>query len=206
MALSDPTSVVSRKRALRLEMVPRILSTTPEHRASEQKRLLAAFPELPGLSSAQTVLLYASAFPEEIATDAMIRLCLARGQRVVCPKVDRKEQRLRLFPIVDPDHDFVAGVLRIPEPRTDRPEVHAAEIDWVLVPGLAFDLLGYRLGRGAGHYDRLIGRLRPDVACWALAWDSQIVDSLPTEPHDQPVDGVVTPSRQIRGVRHARPS
>jgi 5-formyltetrahydrofolate cyclo-ligase len=66
------------------------------------------------------------------------------------------------------------------------------------VPGLAFDFQCHRLGRGAGHYDRLLLRLRPDASRWALGYDCQVVDELPAEPHDVPVDGVVTPSHRIR--------
>ena len=57
----------------------------------------------------------------------------------------------------------------------------------MLVPGLAFDARGYRLGRGAGHYDRLLPTLRPDAPRWALALDCQLVEGLPIEPHDVPI-------------------
>ena len=67
----------------------------------------------------------------------------------------------------------------------------------ILVPGLAFDARGYRLGRGAGHYDRLLPRLRPEVSRWALILDCQWVEDLPVEPHDIPLDGVVSPGREI---------
>ena len=60
-------------------------------------------------------------------------------------------------------------MLGIPEPRPDLPEVPPAAVDWALVPGLAFDERGFRLGRGAGYYDRLIPLLRPDAICWASA-------------------------------------
>ena len=90
---------------------------------------------------------------------------------------------------------------RDPEPRADLPEIPPESIDWVLVPGLAFDERGYRLGRGAGHYDRLLPQLRPDAACWALCLSCQLIPSLPIEPHDMPLDGVCTRDRLILGVR-----
>ena len=65
------------------------------------------------------------------------------------------------------------------------------------MPGLGFDDLGFRLGRGAGHYDRLLPLLRPDAPRWALALDCQWVEDLPVEPHDVPIDGVVSPGKTV---------
>ena len=113
--------------------------------------------------------------------------------------------------IDDLDADLEPGTLGIPEPAPDCPEVEPEAVDWVLVPGLAFDAAGYRLGRGAGHYDRLLPTLRPDAPRWALAFDCQWVDDLPVEPHDVPLDGIVSPTpatssrRSRRGAQLARP-
>ena len=70
-------------------------------------------------------------------------------------------------------------------------------MDWALIPGLAFDMRCYRLGRGGGHYDRLLPRLRAESPRWALGFDCQIVPELPIEPHDAQLDGIATPSRMI---------
>jgi 5-formyltetrahydrofolate cyclo-ligase len=108
---------------------------------------------------------------------------------------------LWLHRIEDPRSELIPGILGIPEPRTDLPEVPPDCIDWVLVPGLAFDDHGYRLGRGAGHYDRLLPRLRPDAICWSLCLSCQLLPILPIEPHDRPVNGVTAPGRTILGDR-----
>lgn len=71
----------------------------------------------------------------------------------------------------------------------------------MLVPGLAFDEQGYRLGRGAGHYDRLLPRLRPDTVCWSLCLSCQLIPRLPIEPHDRPLNGVSAPGRTVLGAR-----
>jgi 5-formyltetrahydrofolate cyclo-ligase len=191
------TDVRPLKRRLRRETVERILALDPADRAAQQAALAERFPGLPGLSAAGTVLLYASAFPEEIDTRAWLAWALARGRRLVSPRVDRGERRLRLFEVKDLKVDLVPGTLGIPEPRADAPEVAPVEVDWVLVPGLAFDGRAYRLGRGAGHYDRLLPTLRPDAPRWALCLDCQWVDGLPVEAHDVPLDGVVSPSRAV---------
>jgi len=188
-------------------MVERILALDPEARRGEEAVLAARYATLPGLGGAHTVLLYASAFPEEIATASLLEQTLGWGKRLVCPRVDRAERRLRLFGIEDPSRDLTPGVLGIPEPRSDCREVEPEAVDWVLVPGLAFDVLGYRLGRGAGHYDRLLPTLRPETPRWALILDCQWVEDLPVEVHDVPLDGVLSPGREIQRIGHrgARP-
>lgn len=175
-------------------MVERILATDRRERQRQEAILADRFPALPGFDRATTVLLYVTAFPEEIDTRPMVLEAERRGKKLVFPRVDRAAKRLVLFEVEDPDRDFVPGVLGIPEPRVDCRVVDSAELDWVLVPGLAFDRARYRLGRGAGHYDRLLPTLRPGVPRWALAFDCQWVDALPVEPHDVALDGVVSPS------------
>jgi len=183
------------KIALRRDLVARILAIDPADRRRQQADLDERFHTLPGFSGARTVLLYAHAFPEEIDTSAMLRHTLDASKRLACPRVDWAARRLRLFHVTDPAIDLVPGTLGIPEPRPDLPELDPLAIDWVLVPGLGFDDRCFRIGRGAGHYDRLLPLLRPEAPRWALAFDAQWLDAVPDEPHDQPLDGVVSPSR-----------
>ena len=69
-----------------------------------------------------------------------------------------------------------------------------AQVDVAIVPLLGFTLTGQRLGQGGGHYDRLL-EAQPDLVAIGLAWDCQLVDALPIEPHDRPLHAVVTPTR-----------
>jgi 5-formyltetrahydrofolate cyclo-ligase len=186
-----------RKRALRRAIVERILALDPQLRRREEAVLAARFATLPGFAEAKTVLLYVTAFPEEIATGPMLEQALACGKQLICPRVDRAERRLRLFRIEDPKRDLTPGTLGIPEPRPGCPEAEPGAVDWVLVPGLAFDTHGYRVGRGAGHYDRLLPTLRASTPRWALILDCQWVEDLPVEPHDIPLDGVASPAKEI---------
>lgn len=185
------------KRQLRRVMVERILALEPAARRTEEAVLAGRFPHLPGYEAAGTVLLYVTAFPEEIATAPMLRDALERGKRLICPRVDRATRSLQLHEVADVEADFRRGTLGIPEPSRRCPAVPPERVDWVLVPGLAFDDRGFRLGRGAGHYDRLLPMLRPDVPRWALALDCQWIEALPVEPHDVPLDGVVSPCRTM---------
>jgi 5-formyltetrahydrofolate cyclo-ligase len=178
-----------------------ILGLPPDERRAQEACLMRAFPSLPGLEDAGSVLLYVAAFPEEIATDALLSYAYDSRKQVLCPRVDRARRRLQLHVVRDPTIDLRPGVLGIPEPHPSLPVALPESIDWALVPGIAFDLEGYRLGRGAGYYDRLVPELRPDAVCWALCLDCQLVPRLPTEPHDMPLDGVSSPRSTVRGAR-----
>jgi 5-formyltetrahydrofolate cyclo-ligase len=183
------------KKDLRKSIRAEILTLTPMERAAQETRLTALFAALAGYSQARTVLLYAKAFPEELETRPYLKHALESGKRLACPRVDRRERRLRIFQIDDPDADLGPGTLDIPEPRVHCLEIEPSSIDWALVPGLAFDPECRRLGRGAGLYDRLLPQLRPDAPRWAVGFDCQIVDELPVEPHDVSLDGIATPTR-----------
>ncbi len=172
----------------------------PAERRAQEAMLVEAFPLLPGWGRAKTVLLYVSAFREEIRTGPLLSIAYGAGKDVILPRVDRAGRRLRLHHVADLHRELVPGVLGIPEPLESLPEVSAESVDWALVPGVAFDDLGFRLGRGAGYYDRLLPAMRPDCVCWALALSPQLVRHLPVEPHDVPLDGITTPRRTIVGV------
>jgi 5-formyltetrahydrofolate cyclo-ligase len=75
--------------------------------------------------------------------------------------------------------------------------VAVADVDWMLVPGVAFDGTGRRLGYGGGFYDRLLPLLAPDAVCAAGAYELQLVDEVPAAPHDLTVDVIVTEARTL---------
>ena len=80
----------------------------------------------------------------------------------------------------------------ITQPQADSPTVAAGELTAVLVPGRVFDRDGYRLGRGGGHYDRLLPTLAPGTPVIGVTVEERLVDRLPREPHDQPMTHLVT--------------
>jgi 5-formyltetrahydrofolate cyclo-ligase len=185
------------KRALRRSIIASILGLDPAERSFQEARLLSLFRELPGYAEATTVLLYVKAFAEELDMRCIFLDAFRAGKRVVCPRVERTLHRLRLFEIGSLTADLHPGILGIPEPREACLEVDPEVVDWALIPCLAFDMKCYRLGRGGGHYDRLLPRMRPDTQRWALGFDCQLVGDLPIEPHDAPLDGIATVSEII---------
>ena len=140
----------------------------------------------PLLADAQVVLAYYS-LPDEVCTHRLIDDLLAMGKVVLLPKViDAQQMELRRYTGVNDLHDGVFGLLEPDgEPFTDY-----AKIDVALVPGMAFDSEGHRLGRGRGYYDRLLP-LIPFARTVGVCFPFQIVPQIPVEPTDIPVSEIV---------------
>ncbi|MFJ9927325.1 MULTISPECIES: 5-formyltetrahydrofolate cyclo-ligase [Streptomyces] len=192
----------SDKRKLRRDLLS-VRSGLPEDDVRESGRALAARAlELPELARARTVAAYVSVGSEP-GTGALLDALRARGTRV-------------LLPVLLPDNDLDwgeytgreslarvqhGGKMALFEPSGARLGPGAVTgADVVLLPGLAVDARGMRLGRGGGSYDRVLARLeragaRPRLV--VLLYDTEVVDRVPAEAHDRPVHAVVTPS----GVR-----
>ncbi|CAN5841475.1 5-formyltetrahydrofolate cyclo-ligase [soil metagenome] len=157
--------------------------------------------ELPLWREARVVHTYVGAVQGEVATRGIVRRALAEGKTVACPRVRWRPRGLDSFVIGSLDElvESRRGLWE-PDPARDDP-IESPALDLVLVPGLAFDRRGWRVGFGAGLYDRFLsGVSAPRVA---LAFSLQLVDSLPVEPHDEPVDWIVTEGETIacRAIR-----
>lgn len=183
-------TIKDEKQQARRAAIARVLGLDPARRREQEGALAARLGSLPGFAGAGTVLMHVTAFADEVDTASLVRQVLAAGKRLVCPRVDRGRRRLVLYAVGDPARDLRRGHWGIPEPDPSLPIVPPEAVDWALVPGVAFDRAGYRVGRGGGYYDRLLPNLRPDAACWSLILDVQWVDRVPREPHDRPVRGV----------------
>ena len=188
------------KLALRRQILERRDVLPAEARGVASAAIAAKIAALPQFTSARTVLL-TIAFRSEWSTAALLHAALAATKTVVVPRVDVQARMLELHSITDPERDVVAGPMGIPEPRLDQPRVTRDAIEFVLVPGVAFDLAGHRLGYGGGYYDRLLPMLPPHAARVAGAFEIQIVDRVPAAPHDVAVDAIVTESRIVVPAR-----
>lgn len=140
------------------------------------------------------ILLAYAALPDEADVTAFLRERLAAGGRVALPAWTGG-RTLTLREIRDWDADLTPGRGGIAEPRAVCPEAPPEAVGQVLVPGRFFSERCERLGRGAGCYDALLARR--DVRTLGVAYDFQIVPSLPTDGNDVPVDAVVTPTRTV---------
>ncbi len=137
--------------------------------------------------------MFFASFRSEVETGPMIRRVLQSGKRVVLPKVQGSE--LALYEIRDFDNDVESGTWGIPEPKSIMP-ASLTDIDLMIIPGAAFDKRGNRLGYGAGYYDKLLPAF--GKATVALAFEAQIVDEIPVDSHDVPMQKIITEKRVIR--------
>lgn len=166
----------------------------PAERDAAAELIAARLLALPILDGVRIVLAY-GASAEEVALDAAVAALRARGARIAYPRIE-EEGALALHLIAE-ENELVAGPHGIREPAAGAPLVSAEEVEAVLVPGVAFDAHGTRVGFGGGYYDRLLPLLENAVRI-GVAFDCQLVEgALPREEHDEPVDLVVTPTRTI---------
>jgi 5-formyltetrahydrofolate cyclo-ligase len=165
-------------------------------RAAASAAIAAGVARLDSWRAARAVLLTLP-FGSEWDTRPLLDAALAAGKLVALPRVNRETRMLDLFAIGDPDGDVLPGFRGIPEPRLSCPAVATADIHWVLVPGVAFDVRGARLGYGGGFYDRLLPLLAAGTPRIAGAFELQVIDRVPTAGHDVRVDRVVTESRSF---------
>lgn len=189
----DKAALRHRLRTRRRELVAS--KAVPEHAYSQIQHRIRALPEWEGL---QTVLVYLP-LPGEVDTWPLIQDLWGRGAHTLAPccchthcgEMDFLEFRSR--------EELLPGRYDILEPdRRICRHCTPQESDAVLVPALAFDRQGYRLGFGGGYYDRLLSRLDPAVLTIGLIGHDSLLDHLPREPHDQPVRVVCTERETIR--------
>ena len=150
---------------------------------------------LPEFRRADTIHCYASSLPGEVGTDRLIAQLLTERRRVVCPRV-RAHGQLEHREISALSHlvDAAFG-LREPDPEL-APPVDPEIANLIIVPGVAFDVEGGRLGMGGGYYDRFLAQVSAPIV--GLAFEMQLVDRLPMSMHDQRVDVIATERRVIR--------
>ncbi len=184
------------KRDLRATVQAARAALGATRRAELSAQITAHLLALPAFGPTRTLAGYLS-IGDEFDTSAFLQQALAAGHRLVLPRMvdpdSPQTRRLLLHAVSDIAGDTVPGRWGIREPDPARcPAVQATEVDLILVPGLAFDARGARLGYGAGYYDRLLVSLRPDCLRVSAAFSVQRVDRVPVEPHDQPVGALVT--------------
>jgi 5-formyltetrahydrofolate cyclo-ligase len=169
----------------------------PETRTELSRAIGERFWTLEELGGVGTIHLSLSV-GSEVSTRNLVNEARHRGVRVAVPVTITAERRLLLTELVD-GVPLVPGPFGIPEPPADaRVPVAIESVGAVVVPGLAFDLQGNRLGWGAGYYDRLLAGVRPGVPVVALAFECQIVPAIPSMGHDVRMSAIVTEQRVIR--------
>jgi 5-formyltetrahydrofolate cyclo-ligase len=180
------------KKALRAEMIARRDAMAPAERDRCARELAARLAALPQYAVARSVLSTMS-IGSEMDTRPFLERARADGKAIVLPRVSGKPSRLRLHGVGDLDRDLVRGVWDIPEPDPARcPEVALGEVDFAWIPALAASPSGYRLGYGAGYFDKLLTGRGSRPYCVVALPEPFVREDVPHEPHDIPVDLVLS--------------
>ena len=181
------------KKELRSAMYDRLHRMTEAEKNSASAAVCARLMALPAYTRAQRIMAFLN-MPDEVSLDALISQAIRDGKEVYVPVcVSRTEiAAARLLGL----EQAVVGAYGIRTAPEGSLKVAASDLDVIIVPGLAFDEKGGRLGHGAAYYDRVLAGKGEAIAI-AAAWDVQLVPDVPVEAHDVIMTEVVTDRRHL---------
>ena len=182
------------KAMLRRKVAADMRGLSPERRTAAAARARALLQRQNVWQTAKTVLLFAP-LPEELDVWPLVSAALASGKQVALPRYVAASAEYIACWVREPEKDLEPGQYGIRDPNEGCTIAPVLRLDLLLVPGVAFDLHGRRLGRGRGHYDRVLAAAR-GTTC-GVAFDEQIVREVPVEPHDVHLNCILTPTRWI---------
>lgn len=187
----------SAKEQLRKDIAKKLGAMTEKQRAERLRAIETRLYDFANFLEARIALLY-MAGPHEVRTQSIIRNALDLNKIIVLPAFKAGRQTVTTLKVDNPGKDLIMGPRGVlePDPASCKP-VPLQRIDIAIIPGLAFDEKGVRLGSGQGYYDRFIPELPITTRKVALAFEEQIVPQIPTEPHDRHVDIIITNKRVI---------
>lgn len=192
------TTLDDEKQRLRKDVLARRNKLTTAQRVIRSADVLQKLFELEVVGSATWIHFYVS-FGSEVETTGMIAHALSRGKRVSVPKMEPVSKQLVLSELKDPVRELVPNAVGIPEPKPEvfRP-VEIGTMNLFVIPGIAFDERGNRLGQGAGYYDRMLAGVSGRVPIVGLAFELQLVKEVPVGDHDVKVNWIVTDKKMIK--------
>lgn len=194
--MQTSSTVKTAKKMLRQSVLEARRAMTPATRQTASRQILAELYTLPDFVAARTVFLYAS-MADEVQLYPLMEYCLLLEKTVCLPLITGLGTMDAVkLPSMDALIPGKFGIKTIDPVRCEL--VPPSVIDLIVVPGAAFDARGRRLGLGAGYYDRFMAERAPQARRIALAFDCQLADCVPVEPHDQIVDLVITESRCLK--------
>jgi 5-formyltetrahydrofolate cyclo-ligase len=180
------------KRGIREKILSRRDKEPEDIRRKKSQRIRERLFSLKEFKKAHIILFYYSK-GSEVGTREMMEKSLREGKRVLLPKVRGRE--IYLGEITDLGKDVEKGSFGVLEPKETSKKTTPKGIDLVILPGIAFDLKGERIGYGKGYYDRFLKRLPKRVSLVALAYNFQVVNNFSGKRHDRRVWKIITETR-----------
>ncbi len=186
-------TVQAMKQALRQSIMARRTALPQDLRARLSQQIAARLGQLAPYREAETVLGYMH-FGAEFVSEPWLQQVLRDGKRLLLPRVNPARSELDVHHVNDVAAQLAPGAYGILEPVVEQcPKVdNVAEVDFILLPGVAFGRDGARLGYGGGFYDKLLARMKHRPALVAAAFALQVVDDIPQEATDRRVEWLVT--------------
>jgi len=191
------------KKRLREKLLKTRDSIPPEIKSAKESEIENRLFSLDVFKNAQSILMYVS-FRSEVDTKKYLNDILKLNKKLILPLVDTRRKVLKLYEVKN-TNELQPGYMGILEPGILRyRRCSLKDIDLVIIPGTGFDPMGNRLGYGGGYYDKLLSMESRELAdvkhitTVALAFEEQIGDKIPSEPHDIKVDMIVTDERLVQ--------
>jgi 5-formyltetrahydrofolate cyclo-ligase len=189
--------IKEKKRELREDMAKKLKAFSTDELTEKTREIEDRLFEFANFLESQVVLLYMHA-NGEVVTNDIIKRCFESNKIVALPVFDITKHTMQLMRVDNLDSDLKPGPRGVPEPDPECCKIVPIDcIDIAIIPGVAFDEKGGRIGSGKGYYDRLIPKLSITTRKVALALESQIIQQAPVESHDKHVDIVITEKRII---------
>ena len=180
------------KKQLRAKILNRLLNISQKERAEKSSLIKEKIFALPEFKKAKRIMFYVSK-PSEVDTRPMIEQSIQMGKEVVVPAILPGSKKLLSCRLKDYRQGLVAGPYGVDQPEVSKDSlVNPKKIDLFIIPGLAFDSRGNRLGRGQGYYDRFLARTPRYTPRIGVAFKFQMVNNLPCDRYDQPVNKLVS--------------
>jgi 5-formyltetrahydrofolate cyclo-ligase len=189
--------IKAKKTEIRRSGFARRNAVPKEERAEKSAAIMERLFDFANFLESRIVLFYMN-YGSEVDTEPMIRRALELEKTVALPLVDTRKKKILPFRIENLDRDVRPGYRGIREPIPQRcKQIPVEYINLAIIPGVAFDERGGRIGHGVGVYDRFIPKLDITTRKVALAFECQIVAQIPMEPHDRYTDIIITEKRIV---------
>ena len=199
MILPDQNKNLS-KSLIRQQIRLTISSISPSKRSAQEHSLsvvLNQWVDSISLTRGDLIFAFWPTLEEEPDFRDWLSCLQSQGIQYALPRLDWPTRTLKFLKIHNPDTDLEIAPNGLAQPRKSLEVVNPDLVSAVLVPGLAFDLSGGRLGRGAGFYDRTLPQIRPEIPRWGIGFNEQLIPKIPLDPWDQPLGGLILPSGLI---------
>ncbi|NLY51688.1 MAG: 5-formyltetrahydrofolate cyclo-ligase [Firmicutes bacterium] len=183
------------KKAIRKQILAARDRLTEDERRQRSLVIRDRFFALPKVAAARRLMLFL-AFGSEVDTWLFLEQALVLGKEVAAPVTLPRTKELVFYPIRSRD-EARPGHWGIYEPRREGEPISPGSVDVVVVPGVAFDRRGNRIGYGGGYYDRFLAGKAAGAWKVGICFDLQLLEELPRSEHDMPVDAVVTETKTI---------